>query len=324
MANFSGNHFTRELGLKVPIVQGPVGGASCPRLVAAVVNAGALGVLPVWTRPPKTALQMIEQTRALTDRPFAVNLRADLVQLDHIQAALDAGVSMIHLFWGDASASMPPIKSAGAKTLVTVGDREAAKAALDSGADVLVAQGVEAGGHVLGDTPLGELLDAVVALAGDIPVVAAGGLADGKDVADVLNAGASGALLGTRFVATRESCAHGQYKQALIDAGVDSTARSMCFDGGWPSAPHRTLKNSTFEAWSAASRPEAGARPGEGDLVLRFGEMTFPRYSAMHPMEGMTGDMEAAALYAGTGVEKIVDCPSAAELIEELTASLPG
>jgi len=158
----------------------------------------------------------------------------------------------------------------------------------------------------------------VLPLAGEVPVVAAGGLANAEDVATVMRLGASAALLGTRFVATRESMAHDDYKQALLEAGADATARSECFEIGWPNAPHRHLHNDTHDAWERAGRPAPGNRPGEGETILRMGDAEIPRYSVVPPQQGMTGDVRAAVLYAGTGVERIRDCPAASAVIREL------
>jgi nitronate monooxygenase len=322
MVDFPGNRFTRTFSLDIPIVQGPMGGAAGPDLVAAVANAGGLGVLPVWVLAAEEVAHAVSETQALTARGFAVNVRADLHQLDHIRAAIDAGVSIIHLFWGDPFASMGPIHAAKARMIATIGDADAARAALDAGADSLIAQGVEAGGHVLSELPLRTLLETVLPVAGHVPVVAAGGLADATDVAEVMRLGASGALLGTRFVATREAIAHDDYKQALLEAGANATARSVCFDIGWPDAPHRHLKNTTYTAWEDAGRPAPGARPGEGELVLRMGDVEFPRYSVMPPQHGMVGDIRAAVMYAGTGVERINGCPDASAVVRELASLL--
>jgi NAD(P)H-dependent flavin oxidoreductase YrpB (nitropropane dioxygenase family) len=315
--------FTRLFGLRQPIVQAPMGGVAGPSLVAAAANAGALGILPIWFLPPEQAPSLIAATRALTGEPFAVNVRADLVQLEHVSAALEAGVSTVHLFWGDPAASMAPIRAAGARMIATVWDADSAARAVDAGACALIAQGVEAGGHVRGTTPLAALLPIVREIAGDIPVAAAGGLVDGDDVARVLAHGADAAVLGTRLAASLESDAHDVYKRALIAAQGDATVLSTCFDGQWPDAPHRTLRNSTFTRWEAAGRPEPGARPGEGDVVLReqgLGE--FHRYSVVPPTRESTGDCEAAALYAGMGVDRITDAPPVAEVIAAIVAAL--
>jgi nitronate monooxygenase len=317
------NNFTRKFGLEVPIVQGPMGGVSGPQLVAAVVNSGALGILPIWADSIEEAKSAIETTKALTDKPFGVNLRADLTQLDHIKMATDAGVSIIHLFWGVPANSMPAVTAADACMIATVGDREAAKAALDAGASALIAQGVEAGGHVLGTIPTSELLNSILDVAGKIPVIAAGGCANGEDAKRHMDSGASGVLFGTRFVASMESEAHDEYKQAIIEAGENATARSLCFDILWPDAPHRTLVNTTFTAWDKVGKPPVGERPGESDIVLRTADgQEIQRYSAIPPKQGMTGDIRAAAMYAGTGVGRISDCPSVAQIVEQVRAVL--
>ncbi len=322
MTNEAAKTFMQTFNVTAPIVQGPMGGVSGPTLVAAVANAGGLGMLPIWFQPIEATTQTIAETKALTDRPFAVNLRADLHQNDHIAAALDAGIKIIHLFWGDPSSAMPVIKTTDAQMIATIGDAQAARTALDAGASAIIAQGVEAGGHVLGESPLFELLDDVLLLAGTVPVIAAGGLATGEDVQRVLNAGAAAALMGTRFAITEESDAHDDYKHALINASDGETVRTLCFDGMWPDDPHRILNNSTLKAWEKAGRPDEGNRPGEADIVLRLGEVSLPRYSSMPPSQGMTGEIEAAAMYAGAGVGKITALSSAADILKDVTTQI--
>lgn len=314
--------FSAKFDLSFPIVQAPMGGIAGPKLVAAAANAGALAILPIWFGTADAAKDAINGTRTLTSRPFAVNLRADLRQQDLISIAIDAGVSLFHLFWGDPAPSMPAIRRAGRKMIATVSDMETTKAALDAGADALIAQGVEAGGHVYGTTPLKELIPTVVELAGGIPVAAAGGIVDADDVVRAFGLGASAAVLGTCLVVTEESEAHADYKRALLEAHAGDTVLSKCFDGFWPNAPHRTLKNSTYRMWSNAGYPDAGRRPGEDDFVMRIpGVMEIPRYHAATPSAHMSGDCEAMALYAGTGVGRIANIQSAEALIKDLVAA---
>lgn len=316
------SEFARQFALSVPLVQAPMGGAAGPRLVAAAADAGALAILPIWFGTPAAARDVINRTRALTAKPFAVNLRADLKQDDHIAAALDAGVAIIQLFWGNPGSAMTLIRRAGARMIVTVSDLETAKAALDAGASALIAQGVEAGGHVHGTTPLAELVPQVVDAADGIPVAAAGGIVDGADVADVFALGASAAVLGTRLVATDESDAHPGYKQALLDAEGGDTVLSKCFDGFWPDAPHRTLANSTYRAWREAGCPRPGSRPGEGDILMRSPVgMDIPRYHAATPTNRMAGDCEGMALYAGMGVGRIKSIRPLRSVIDEIVAT---
>ena len=315
--------FITQFALDLPIVQGPMGGISGPRLVAAVAEAGALGILPIWHLDLQRARTAIAETFASTQRTFAVNLRADLRQLDHIACAFDAGVTDFHLFWGDPAALMSAIRRGRGRMIATVSDADTTKAALDSGALALIAQGGEAGGHVFGSAPLNALLEEVLGLAGDTPVIAAGGLTDSSDVVDVLDQGAAGALLGTRFVATPESDAHEVYHRALIAAQAADTVRTCCFDISWPNAPHRVLRNSTYRIWENAGMPAAGARPGEHESVATIaGRAEFPRYHAHPPTKAMTGDVEAMTLYAGTGVTKITSIRSAAEIVHDIGLAL--
>ncbi len=130
-------------------------------------------------------------------------------------------------------------------------------------------------------------------------------------------------MLGTRFVAAEESDAHPAYRQALIAARAEDTVRTLCFDGGWPDAPHRVLRNSTFRAWEQAGEPLPGARPGEGEIIMRDPSgRAWPRYNSAPPNLSMQGDLEAATLYAGTGVGKIKDVRPVGVLIEEIMAGL--
>lgn len=323
MSSTISRQFVRAFGIEVPIIQGPMAGTSGPTLVAAVANAGGLGMLPVWGRSAEAAKALIAETKALTDGVFGINLRADFKQLDHIRMAVDEGVPVIHVFWGDPVASAAPVRGTASRLVVTVDCADMVKAALDAGAAALIAQGTEAGGHVLSETPLMELLATALDLAGDVPVVAAGGLATADDVADVVNNGAAGALLGTRFAATEESDAHDAYKQALHRAGPGATVRTEVFDIGWPNAPLRCLRNSTFDMWERAGSPPSGQRPGEGDPVMHTEDgKPIPRYHAMAPKRGMEGDFEAAVMYAGMGVGRVTGCPSAGELVKLLASKL--
>jgi NAD(P)H-dependent flavin oxidoreductase YrpB (nitropropane dioxygenase family) len=177
---------------------------------------------------------------------------------------------------------------------------------------------VEAGGHVWGSVSTLALVPRVVDAVQPTPVVAAGGIADGRGIAAVLVLGAAGACLGTRFLATDEAPAHAIYKQALMDAAETDTEYSRLFDIGWADAPVRTLRNSTVDAWTRAGRPGSGERPGEGEVIARWGEREYVRYSLSYPFEGAEGDLEAMAMYAGQGVGLIADVVPAAVLVKRL------
>lgn len=191
--------------------------------------------------------------------------------------------------------------------------------AVECGADAIVAQGWEAGGHIRGTVATLPLVPQVVDAVTPVPVVAAGGIADGRGIAAALMLGAAGVWIGTRFLASEESAAHPVYKEKIIESREDDTLYSGLFDVGWENAPHRTLRNSTVEEWEAAGRPPSGRRPGEGETIANFADgRAALRYSDVIPLPGMTGRLEALALYAeqSTGLVSLIQ--RAGEIVEQL------
>jgi NAD(P)H-dependent flavin oxidoreductase YrpB (nitropropane dioxygenase family) len=312
---------TELLGIEAPIVLAPMGGAVTPELAAAVSNAGGLGVIPLSYSTPDEIKSTAGEIAALTDRPFGINLILEWDQRERLAAALDAGVPAISLFWGDVSELVPQAHDGGAVVFVSVGSVDEAVRAADAGADVVVAQGWEAGGHVRGTVTTLALVPRVVDAVDPIPVVAAGGIADGRGLAAVLALGAAGAWIGTRFLAARESSIHDDYRQRVLEAAEGDTWYGDLFDGGWPDAPHRVLRNSTVEAWEAAGRPAPGARPGEeDDIAARPDGSPIKRYASATPHFSTTGDIEALPNWAGQGVGLVTRTQPAAEIVAELVA----
>jgi nitronate monooxygenase len=310
------------LGIEQPIVLAPMGGAVVPRLAAAVSNAGGLGLLPLtWAEDPAS---VIGATRELTSRPFGANLVLEWDQHDQLDAVLDAGVRIVSFFWGDPSTYVGAVHDAGGIAMQTVGSAEEARRAVAAGCDVVVAQGFEAGGHVWGRVGTIALVPAVVDAIAPVPVIAAGGIADARGVAAVLALGAQAAWIGTRFLLAEEAPIHDHYRRRLIAADETSTDWfADLFDGGWPDAPHRVLRNSTVEAWEAAGRPPSGARPGEGEAIgTRPTGEPIARYTAGTPSEGMAGDIEGLSLWAGQGVALATSVQPAAEIVHELVSRL--
>jgi nitronate monooxygenase len=298
-----------------------MGGAVTPPLAAAVSNAGALGMLPLtWSSPDEIAA-VVDETRRRTDRPFGVNLGLAWDQRDRLASALAAGVRVVSFFWGDASVVIGEARDAGAIVFVTVGTAEEGRAAAAAGADVVVAQGWEACGHVWGTVSTLALVPRVVDAVAPVPVVAAGGIADGRGLAAVLALGAVGAWVGTRFLATPEAAIHPDYRRRILAAGEADTFYGTLFDRGWPDAPHRTLRNSTVEAWERAGRPASGSRPGEGDEpAARPNGSPINRYAASTPTAAMTGDVEPLPHWAGQGVGLVTREESAADIVHSLVA----
>jgi nitronate monooxygenase len=302
-------------------VQAPIGSATSPALVSEVSNAGGLGMLALSWRDPAAVRRVILETRERTTRPFGVNLGLEWDQDERLGICLEEGIRIVSLFWGDPSPHVPRVHEAGALVLHTVRSAEEARRSVDAGVDVVVAQGWEAGGHVWGEVATLPLIPAVVDAVTPVPVIAAGGIADGRGLAAVLALGAAGAWMGTRFVASEEAWVDESYKERIVEAKETDTAYSSLFDGGWPDAPHRVIRNSTVERWEEAGRPEPGGRPGEGEQVaLLANGRSLDRYSDMPPLPGMTGDLEALALYAGQSTGLIDRVKPASEIVADIAA----
>jgi NAD(P)H-dependent flavin oxidoreductase YrpB (nitropropane dioxygenase family) len=304
-------------GQRLPIIQAPIGPSAIPELAAAVARAGGLGGLALTWSSPEAVAEAVAATKADAEgAPFFTNFVLHF-PCDGFDAALAAGVPVVTLSWGVDPARIARAKAKGVKVGVQVGHPMGARAARDAGADFLIAQGIEAGGHVQTTTPLATLLPQVMAEAHDLPVIAAGGIASGPAIAQVIAAGAAGAMMGTRFVAAHESCAHQVYKQAIVDASDCDTAYTPCFDGGWP-AMQRVLRNDTLATWEAAGCPLPGTRPGEGETVFHRNGEAIPRYSDTAPTRGAEGALLSACLYAGTGVGAITAIEPAAQIVTRL------
>jgi NAD(P)H-dependent flavin oxidoreductase YrpB (nitropropane dioxygenase family) len=329
--------FCRELGIDLPIFSAGMGSVAGPDLAAAVSEAGGFGVVGLAGASPEVVRERVRATRERTKRPFGGNVIIDEDGLggtpewhdllrDEVRAAVGEGVAAIILFWGDPAPYVAIARAASdAKVLLQIGSVAEAEAAVAAGVDAVIAQGIEAGGHVRGTTSIWELLPAVVDAVSPVPVLASGGIGDGAGVARALALGAQAVSLGTRFVASEEAWAHPEYKRRLVSARAVDTAHTEDLYGiGWSGAPHRALRNHTFAEWEAAGRPPLGARSGEGTSI---GTLQLPggaryewqRYagddSAFPTFEG---ELDDAPLWAGESVEVVDDVAPAGELVRRL------
>jgi nitronate monooxygenase len=310
----------KTFGLKYPIMQAGMGNAAGPDLAIAVCGAGALGSLGQAGIGAVTTRTRIEAVKAATTRPFAVNYLLSY-PIDTLQIALDAGAPIVQFSWGMPSKdSIDAIRRAGAKMGIQVGGPEGAARALDLGADFIICQGTDAGGHVQAISPLHETLPRVIDAAKQVPVIAGGGIATGAAIRRALLAGAAGVLMGTRFIATREANVHPEYKSALVRAKAADSVFTVCFQDGWINAPHGALRNRTLTMWEAAGCPAPGKRPGEGDvLATTAGGNPRRRYGTGMPGPTDVGDgIGEMCLFAGKGVGDIQDLPAAADMIERV------
>jgi len=285
----------------VPVVQAPIGPATTTELVRAVSRVGALGTLAAsWTEPDALRRQ-VRTLRDAVGGDFCVNLVLAFDQRERLESALAEGARFISFSWGVEPPLVRRAHEAGAVVLIQVGDIATAEEAADGGADVLIAQGLEAGGHVQGTSPLLDLVREIRE-ALSLPVVAAGGIADPVTARAAIAAGADAVACGTAFLAASEADVHPVYRDRLLRAEAADTVLTTIFDVGWPDAPHRVLRNRTFLDWLAAGEPVPGQRPGDGDVVATRDGDPILRYSDAQPTHRTSGEVEAMALYAGTSV----------------------
>lgn len=306
------------LGCRYPLVLAGMGGVARNELVTAVSRAGGFGFLGMVREPVERIRAEVQAVRAAGVERFGVNLipgGTDPALLDaQIETLIVLAVPVVGLFWDVPAALVGRLRAAGLRVVCQVGSADEARAAQQAGADALIAQGVEAGGHVRGERPLHALLGELVP-AVSVPVLAAGGLADGADVATVLALGAQGAVFGTALIATPESFAHDFHKRRLIDACAEDTLLTQDFHINWPAgAKVRVLANSVTRG--ERGDPFAGTRAVIGDEEGR------PVYlfSTDSPLRSTAGDLEAMALYAGMGIDRIDSIMGAAERVGRIVA----
>lgn len=302
--------FTTRVGCNAPIQLAGMPGISTVELAGAVADAGGLGMIG-GAMVPAAALDA--ELRALQQATRgAVGVTFLIPFLDREAVAVASSRSrVVDFFYGDPDAAIVrAVHEGGALAAWQVGSGGEARAAADAGCDFVIAQGTEAGGHVRGRTPLLPLLDEVLEAVA-LPVLAAGGIAGGRDLAAVLAAGAAGARIGTRFVASAESGAHPAYVAALLAARTGDTELCETFSVGWPDAPHRVLRS----ALAALAALEDGS---VGEVWIAGTPIALPRGSVFSPTRETHGRIDAMALYAGEGVGQIRDVPPAREIVAAL------
>ncbi len=312
-----------HLGVDLPVVQaGMGGGLSRHELAAAVSEAGGLGTIAV--NGAEAIRGELAAARALTGRPLAVNLLLPFARRDWFSAA--AAADVVVTFWGR------PRRRSGGAWMHQCGSLEEALAAHAAGADAVIVQGVEAGGHVRGTLPALELLDRVrAALPAGYPLLLAGGIAARGDVRQALDAGAAGVVAGTRFLLSDEGRAHPEYRNRLLDA--KETILTELFGAGWP-APHRVIPNAATERWLKRDRRgprlnrllnralTPAARHVPECLRGRLVRAQSPGSRILSPLgpadDGPSNLLDAGPLYAGETVARIDDVKPAAELVRDL------
>jgi NAD(P)H-dependent flavin oxidoreductase YrpB (nitropropane dioxygenase family) len=322
-----------DLGIEYPIFSVGFGFSAGPDLVCAVSDAGGCGVLGASGMPDEHIRAQISAVRERTDRTFGVNLiiaeltageSAEDMAFVRAQAAaiIEERAPILVLFWGDPAPFVADAHRNGVRVFVQVGSVGTAEDAAAAGVDAVIAQGIEAGGHVIGTTSIWDLLPATVAAVAPTPVLASGGIGDGAGVARALRLGAQGVSLGTRFVASDEAWIHPTYKQSVVDSTAADTYYGELFDVGWPDAPHRVLRNKAVQEWEMSGCAPSGARPGEGTSIgvsrRPWGDFEWPRYSPGMVMPDFDGDPEYAPMWAGESCEVVDDIKPAGVIVRDL------
>lgn len=302
---------TEMFGLRYPIIQAPMAGAAGGRLAGAVARAGGLGMLPTGSRATAAALQgewnLLEGAQPVGIGFMTWALDRYPEQRDLLRTALALKPAAVLLSFADPGPYAPEIKAAGARLICQVQSAADADLALKAGADLLVAQGTEAGGHT-GHEPMDSVLEAVLALAGPVPVVAAGGIGTGADLAAVLKQGACGAMIGTRFAATPEGVFHPIAKERIIQATEADTVLTRVFDIvqgiPWPERfPGRALLNRFTAAWHGREEALQAELPGQ---------------QAAYDSARQRTDYETMVVYAGQVAGRIDALVPAADLVRQI------
>lgn len=337
---------TREYGLTYPFVGAGMGFVALPELVAAVSNAGGLGVLGLAPEPPPAVAVRVEQIRALTDRPFGIDLfiaegppPIGSVTVDgHIDAILaaqaeGAPIAVVVFHFDTPSFEwVAALQDAGIRVWSQVPSLDDALASAALGVDALVVQGKEAGGHSKSTTRLKQLLREIRrAVSDELPLLAAGGISTGDDVVAALAHGAEGVWVGTRLVASTEAYAHAEWKQRLVEARKQDSVTTLLFGPELPCLPYRVLRTRVVddllprEAEICAEPPVFDPPIGTTTLFpgtpFAIPEVPMPQLSALPPTPdtvALAGDLEAFGMPAGEGVHRIHDVRPTAQIIAEM------
>jgi len=309
------------LGSSYPILQAGMGGPARFELAAAVCEAGAYGCLGMVREKPEFIAAQIAAVRARTNRPFGVNLIPAATEpalfAEELAACLEAGVHSLVYFWDVIPEAVAKAKAAGCRVLYQVGSVEQARAAEAAGADAVIAQGVEAGGHVHGHVSSLVLLPQVVK-AVNVPVIGSGGFASGASLVAALALGAQAIHCGTGFLVADESFAHDIHKDRVIAAGSADTVHTDAYAINWPPhAPVRVLASPETERlgrnlWGH----EAGSIPRE--VIAEEEGRPIYLYSTDSALRSMTGSLERLAFYAGQVAGQIGRRRPAREIVEDM------
>ncbi|WP_141332545.1 nitronate monooxygenase family protein [Myxococcus sp. AB025B] len=324
---------TKDLGVHYPFVSAGMAFVALPPLVIAVSEAGGIGMLGSAPEPAPFLRARIQAIRAGTQRPFGVDFildharAGDLTTREHIDTCISERIPVVAFHWAlPPAAWVKDLRAAGIRVWVQAGSVEFAKGALALGVDGLIAQGRQAAGYNRGTTPTLKLVRELRALTSELPLLAAGGIADALSAARAMYHGADGVWVGTRMVASVEAYAHPGYKQRLVDGDARDSDFTTLFGPEWSGPRQRVLRNRVVREWAGR---EAKAPTQTQDTIgttrlfpgLAGGDAlyTMPRFSAFVPTPDTQGDLEEMVLPAsGSSMARIESVQPAGQLVVEM------
>jgi NAD(P)H-dependent flavin oxidoreductase YrpB (nitropropane dioxygenase family) len=313
---------TRAFGLTTPIVNAGMAMIARPALAAAVCEAGGLGTIGSDINPPDVLRDLIRQTKALTKRPFGVDLIGDFVTNEHISVLIEEQVALAIFFWTLPTVEhVERLKQSGVKVWMQIGRVVEAEQAAVLGAEALIVQGAEAGGHNRAEASTMTLFPRIRARFPALPLLAAGGIIDGRTMAAALVLGADAVWCGSRFLASQEAEAHDAYKARVLSADVGDTAILSIYGPEWPRQAMRAIVNDGARV-ALGREPEAiDDASGQiiGSTILNGQKIPTPRYSAILPTRDFDGDIEQACLTAGQSAGNIDEILPAGEIVRRMT-----
>ncbi|KAI3847589.1 hypothetical protein MKX03_024374 [Papaver bracteatum] len=309
------------LGFDTGIMLAPMGvDIAGPELVAAVANAGGIGLIASPVNNYEVTVKAINDIRKLTNKPFGAGILLEFEQTNTIRAIFDEKLACLQVYWGDFPKEMvDEAHKHGVKVIHQVGSVKAAERAIAAGVDCIVAQGSEAGGHISGTVSLTALVPRIVDAVGNrkIAVVAAGSIADARGYVAALALGAQGVAVGTRFIATKEAYAHDYYKQQLLHYNEEQTDRTDLYERFNWKADVRCIRTPFYEQWKGAPDfvQNDNYQPIVGKSIFFEKEAVLRRFSGQVMNRTTTGNLEDMVLYAGQGVGLVNDIVPAAEVV---------